>query len=78
MFIQYNFLVRPLSSIQLKIRNKPRGPAWKRCGQDGSGQLEPSELVDGYLLGKLEPGEATSAKERFLLESGSCLAPKSI
>ncbi|CAE7564919.1 CPK2 [Symbiodinium natans] len=30
-----------------------------RCfDKDNSGQLEPAELVDGYLLGKLEPEEA--------------------
>lgn len=37
-----------------------------RCfDKDGSGQLEPSELVDGYLLGKLEPEEVNQIMEEL-------------
>lgn len=37
-----------------------------RCfDKDGSGSLEPSELVDGYLLGKLEPEEVEQIMEEL-------------
>ena len=35
-------------------------PLCTYCQEDNSGQLEPAELVDGYLLGNLEPHEARS------------------